>query len=96
MKNNIIHPLDFFSDINNTINAEYYIEFVITMVKRFLEPLGVDIELWMQKYEKPCLSYENYYFVSSWNFNHNNNDKNDNENNDDKKNFFKSYYNLKS
>ena len=96
MKNNIIHPLDFFSDINNTINAEYYIEFVITMVKRFLEPLGVDIELWMQKYEKPCLSYENYYFVSSWNFNHNNNDKNDNENNDDKKNFFKSSYNLKS
>ena len=52
----------------------------------------------MQKYEKPCLSYENYYFVSSWNFNHINNDsiKNDNENNDDKKNFFKSSYNLKS
>ena len=65
LKDQIISPDDFFKLKNIRINSKYYIEKqILPVVKRFLEPLDIDVQDWYLKYPRPKRSKFNIYHNS--------------------------------
>ena len=59
--NSVISPDEFFSNSSYTINCDYYIETIMKVVNRFLEPVGVDVFDWYKKYRRPRTEGKNVY-----------------------------------
>lgn len=94
LKDSVISPMEFFKNRNMTINSAYYIDNIKTVVNRFLEPIGVKIDEWFEKFKRPIsLDYNLYYWSE---LNHKKKEGNDenNINENQSQNFLKSSYSL--
>ena len=66
----VISPMEFFANRTNTICTDAYIDLIQKMLKRYLEPIDVDVSEWIREYKKPkSLGRNAYYYKNKTNNN---------------------------